>query len=173
MNRSQHARELYEQARAIHETVLLLKTRIIAEHMAFMSEHDLARSGMELTIPQMNMLAVIRNGQPIPLKAVAKALHVSAPSASSMVERLVEMGAVTRKQNPADRREVVISITDRAEVVLDKMEDHILESIVDLLDRLGSDYARKWCDVYSRLHELLESQPLPETRVQAGGREVV
>jgi DNA-binding MarR family transcriptional regulator len=134
-------------------------------------------AGAQLTIPQWNTLVVIREHENLSVKELAEALKVSAPSASSMVERLVEMGFVNREPSRVDRREVRISLSAAGNAGVDAMEGQLLQSIVELLERIGSDVAQQWVDVYAKIQEVLDQDELQERhatseRVPQGSRAV-
>jgi DNA-binding MarR family transcriptional regulator len=160
--------EILDQARLIHKTVNLLRTQILARYEAYIADRGISACGRDLTLPQLNMLAVIRERQPVTLKHLAKALQVSAPSASNMVERLVELEAVCREQSQVDRREVLITVTPNAAEALEHMEQYILASIGELLRLVGEEYAIKWCDVYGKVHEVLMEQRADEEASKDG-----
>ncbi|MCD6288326.1 MAG: MarR family transcriptional regulator [Candidatus Hydrogenedentes bacterium] len=142
-----------EQARTIFEAARALQKRIMGRKCRFgSSDKDFCHS---LTMPQVNMLSVIRSFDGASLKDLANSLGVSAPSASSMVDRLVEMGAITREQNPDDRREVIVRVSAQTAEILDQIEADILHGIVEYLEKLGPEYAEKWCDVYERLLDIM------------------
>ena len=142
-----------DQARVIFKAARSLHVRIMGRNAKFkVLESELCCG---LTMPQVNMLSVIRTSDGISIKDLANALQVSPPSASAMVDRLVEMTIVTREQNPADRREVVIRVSPRAAELLGGIEEEVLAVLVDYIEKLGPEYAEKWCDVYSRLLEIL------------------
>lgn len=142
-----------EQARMIHETIQLLRTRIVRHRVRAMRARK--SSCGQLTLSQLNAMSIIREREQITIKELAAALEVSAPSASAMVERLVEMGVVVRRQSEVDRREVRVSVSPGIIRELDLVERDFLESLAGLLERIGPDYARQWCRVYGRLHKIL------------------
>ncbi len=74
-----------------------------------------------------------------------------------MVDRLVELGMVCRRPSTSDRREVRISLTDAGQEAVEKHEGELLRSLADLLERIGPEYAERWCEVYARIHELLDN----------------
>lgn len=160
-----------EQARRIHDTIRLLKTRIISRYMAWDAERmriDVDDRGvLDLTEPQANMLMVIREQEPVTVKMLAEQLRVSPASASAMVDRLVDMGALTREQSQVDRRQVVIRLTDLAVRSLGSVEEFILESIAELIDMLGPEDAAKWEAVYTRLGTMLRAEmAVPQANTQ-------
>ncbi len=147
-----------EQARYLFGTIRLLQARVASRHAARSACYGSGGDLLELTVPQMNMLLTVRERDHATIKELAEALKVSAPSASTMVDRLVEMGALIREQSRVDRREVAVQISPLGEHTLAVMEKQILESIVELLKEIGPDYARMWCDVYKRIRMVLEGQ---------------
>lgn len=169
--------KILEQARLIHGTVRLLKTRIISRYMAWHSQRDAAGTGagplLDLTEPQANMLMVIREHAPVTVKALAENLRVSPASASAMVDRLVEMGALTREQSLIDRRQVVIEPTELAIRSLEEIEAFILESIAELIEKLGPEDAQKWNDVYAKLGSVLRDEATETKRADHARSEVI
>lgn len=148
--------DVYEQARYLFDTVRMLQARVCARQAH--SNGTCKGNVQELTIPQLHMLHKIRELKSATIKDLAESLYVSAPSASAMVERLVETGAVTREQSQVDRREVVVQVASAGEHTLEAFEKHILDSFVDLLHGIGPEYARMWCDVYARIREVLHDE---------------
>lgn len=162
--------DVFEQARYLFDTVRMLKTRVCASHAALSSCTSKSGEVHELTIPQMDMLHRIRESGSATIKELAESLSVSAPSASTMVERLVEMGVATREQSRVDRREVVVRVAPAGEHTLAVLEKRILESFVELLHGIGPEYAQMWCDVYKRIREVLQEEQAGR-RSGAAGRE--
>jgi DNA-binding MarR family transcriptional regulator len=65
-----------------------------------------------VTVPQFRALVVLESHGETSLNALAEALDVNASSAMRMVDRLLAAGLVTRRENPNDRRQVLIGLTD-------------------------------------------------------------
>lgn len=88
---------------------------------------------------------------------LAEILMVSPPSASAMVDRLVEKGLLTRKHGIADRRQVLVSISPDSAPTVMEMEDAVLQSFSELVEKIGYDTTEKWCRVLNRVKHVLES----------------
>lgn len=158
---------IHDQAQVIFDSVRLMKLRTIACYMDYVAQRGGDEHFLEITEPQMNMLMVVRDHGPLTVKELSQRLRVSAPSASAMVERLVEMGALSRAQDPADRRRVTISITERAVSEIGDIEAHIVQSIGELLVKVGPEYARLWSQVHQRVAEIIMEEfdsALPSAR---------
>jgi len=92
------------------------------------------------------------------IKQLTQALCVKAPAASTMVDRLVEMGIITREENPADRREVQVRVSPKQESLIQEIERRHLQITMDLFDKIGLEYARMWGALCRRIQEILDSE---------------
>ncbi len=110
----------------------------------------------EFSVAQLTTLTVIRNRPSLSLKELAAATFVSSPSASAMVDKLVDLGLVERRSSETDRREIRISLTLEGEEAAGAFEGESLRTLVELLDRVGPETARKWGEVYMRIQECLD-----------------
>lgn len=80
---------------------------------------------------------------------------VSPPSASVMVDRLVDMGLLTREQSRQDRREVQIRVSSDVYARLEQAEKRSLQSMVEVLIKIGPEYAVMWCEVSDKVRQVL------------------
>lgn len=127
-----------------------------------------ARSGGRRTLPfgelsmaqSLAMMAVKDHG-PLSINELAGLLAVSAPSASAMVERLVERGVLRREPDPADRRRVQVRLSEEADADYEHIYNVILEDFVRLVKRIGPDMARKWCEVMLAVRDVIFSDQAP------------
>lgn len=141
-----------EQAREVLLTFDMLHAKTLASLVG-------ERHPLSLTPRQLTLLMTVRNCGGAGIKELAGILEVSMPSISVMVERLVEVGILTREANPTDRRAVLVRISSATEKIIDPMEQQALKSIVDLLDKLGVRDARKWCSLNTRVREIMKAMP--------------
>lgn len=144
----------WEQARVIHATEHMLKRHYFRGVLA--DAHS--ASWPALTPAQMHMIMTVHLGGSMTLKQLTQALGVKAPAASAMVERLVELGLLTREENPTDRREVLVRVSAKEELIIHEMERRLLGTSVDLLTRLGPEYSSKWHDLCIRIQAVLAEE---------------
>ncbi len=112
----------------------------------------------EMSMAQMNLLIAVRGREELTLSGLADNLGVSSPSASVMVDRLVERGMLIRERSTQDRRKVIIGLSPEAEGVLATVEEKVLASFVGLVEEVGPETARKWGEVLHRVEEVLDHQ---------------
>jgi len=112
-------------------------------------------------VAQMHLIRMIRDRAEITITELAEKLGVSPPSASVMVDRLVERGILLREQSREDRRKVLVRISPEAVRTIERIEKAILQSFVDLVEKLGPATARKWCEVLDKVQQALKEDPVP------------
>lgn len=155
------------QARYLFSTVQVLQRRVFRRHAHSLEHREGGSACGELTMPQWHMMVAVRGFGSPSLKELAHALDVTAPSASAMVDRLVEMGMLTREPSQVDRREVVVALSDKGHAMAGRMEDEILETLSGVLERLGPEYASKWCEVFERIqHVLMDEDVSPKATTE-------
>jgi DNA-binding MarR family transcriptional regulator len=144
-----NARYIFTTGRKVHD---LVQQTITA---ACMAEGDDHRFG-ELSSSQMNMVLMIRVRETVSVTQLASLLSVSPPSVSTMVDRLVERGLLTRTPSSEDRRKVVIRVSPEAIEEISRVEEKVLGAFVRLVEVLGPETTQMWCKVLDRIKDVLE-----------------
>ncbi len=150
-----------DQARDLHRTLRELQQRVLLRQA-----RPAARAASEFSVAQLTTMIVIRDRRELSLKDLAERTSVSAPSASAMVDKLVDLGLAERRPNAADRREIRISLTPAGEKAASAYEGESLQTLVDLLDRIGPEAAQQWREVYARIQDCLDREKRSEWAVK-------
>lgn len=100
----------------IDEAVAQIEALMSYRRRAFCA-HPLTR---EVSVPQVHVLMRLDEAGPLMVSELAHLLDISLPSASSIVDRMVEHGLVERVRNEADRRVVHVAITQRGHAVVEQ-----------------------------------------------------
>ena len=83
-----------------------------------------------LTFPQMKVLMTLAGaGEHAGLKPIAEEIGLSLPSVSRAVEGLVKRGLVAREEDPADRRQRLLSLTAGGQALADRITAARLEGL--------------------------------------------
>lgn len=77
--------------------------------------------GCDLSMAQVHVLATLHQHGDMTVGALAEALSISAPSASTLADRLVERGLVGRERCEDDRRTVRLSLSPSGRRFTDEM----------------------------------------------------
>ena len=96
-------------------TALLTASRVLVAVAA----RSLAEHNESVTITQFRTLVVLRNQPNLSLNQLADQLGVNSSTAMRMINRLLRAGFVTRRDNPADRREIQLALAHAGRKVVD------------------------------------------------------
>ena len=147
----ERARHIFTSGRLIHDRV----DRVIMAHLL---ASDKCRAFGELSLTQLHAILEIEKSGPLAMTQLAKRLGVSPPSASVMVDRLVEKGVLIREHSTEDRRKVVVTIAPAIKKNFEQIERILLGFFVNLVEKLGPETTRQWCEVLSKIKFELERE---------------
>jgi DNA-binding MarR family transcriptional regulator len=94
---------------------------------------------LDLTLAQLRALVTLHVHGSQTIGGLGRALGVSEPTASLLVERLVRRGLVRRGEDAADRRRVLVSLTESAAHAFEAVRADGERAVDDWLARLGAD----------------------------------
>jgi DNA-binding MarR family transcriptional regulator len=77
-----------------------------------------------VTVPQLRVLVMLHTRGSMNLAAVAAALEVNPSNASRACDRLSKAGLLDRRESPADRRNVTLTLTDAGRRLVEKVIRH-------------------------------------------------
>ena len=145
------------------EAALAAVGELVAERrrssMAWLRECD-------LSMAQLHVLATLHEHGEMTVGALAEALSISAPSASSLADRLVERALVSRERSEDDRRTVRLALSPTGQRFTDQMHGLGAEQFRRVLARLDDADL----DELARLAGLLREASAAESRPrQAAG----
>jgi DNA-binding MarR family transcriptional regulator len=101
------------------EAVLSALRALVAVAAASIAEVDDV-----VTVPQLRVLVMLHTRGPMNLAAVAAALAVNPSNASRTCDRLSKAGLLDRRDLPADRRNVTLTLTGAGRRLVDKVIRH-------------------------------------------------
>lgn len=93
-------------------------------------------SAVDLTFTQLRALSVVGRRQSLRVSDLAAELGVGLGAASALVERMARHALVARREDPNDRRSVLLELTPRARRLLDRMERGTTDHFGRLIRRM-------------------------------------
>ena len=103
---------------------------------------------------QFRMLEILHNG-PRSLGELASMHHVTPSTMSRSVEVLVRKGWVARTSDPADRRQVVLTLTPEGRAMRQEARQHTQELLSQLFEQLDAGECARLYDGLSVLRKLV------------------
>ncbi len=151
-------KEIEKLARNIFTTGKLIRNRVFkvqSKQLAAMGKKDALS---DLTAAQLHTMIMVNMRGQLSMNELSDLLGVSPPSTSVMVEKLVEKGILARSHSVEDRRKVNIQISPQAINDMKSVEDAILQSFVELVEKIGPETAKKWSEVLEKVRPVLEKE---------------
>ena len=148
----------WEQARYIYTTGRQIYDEIDQVVMAHLLASPAGQSYRDLTLSQLHAVMLVEKNGSVSMSRLAEQMRVSPPSASAMVDRLVEKGLLVREHSTQDRRKVVVAVSPCMSSKCTEIEKNLLTFFVNLVRGLGPETAVQWCAVLSRIKTELDRQ---------------
>jgi DNA-binding MarR family transcriptional regulator len=110
----------------------LLQQRLMALHAPEFTTLD-------ITMAQAKLLYVLMAAGELSLSQTAAQLGVAISTASGAVDHLVDLGLVDRSEDPANRRQIRVSVSATGREVLEQMREFSTRQFMELAAQLGDD----------------------------------
>lgn len=94
---------------------------------------------LNLTIGQLKSLFFIDSEGITNFRKLATALGVTPPDVTRIVDRLVEQGLVSRRENPEDRRMQLLQATKKGKALLAKLRENKTTYLYRILTHLSTE----------------------------------
>lgn len=97
----------------------------------------------ELTMAQVRVLFRLRNSGPLTSGALASGLGVTLPTVTSVADRLVHRGLVERRDDPEDRRRVILALTADGSTLVERIQQGRRARLAAAVNALNDDERRR------------------------------
>ncbi|GAA0921539.1 MarR family winged helix-turn-helix transcriptional regulator [Nonomuraea longicatena] len=114
-----------------------------------LGDHRLAAYGLRTR--HFALLPALERLGPCPQEQLARYLHLTEPATASLIEELVQAGAVSRGQDPHDRRRYALRLTDLGRARIPVVRETLDSVERDVDDILGPDGAEELRTLLAKL----------------------
>ena len=111
-------------------------TMLASRALVAISAQSVAAVEDVVTPPQLRVLVMVASRGPLNLGAVARGLGVHPSNATRACDRLVSAGLLDRRDDPADRRNLQLQLTDEGQRLVDGVMDRRRHAIAAVLERM-------------------------------------
>jgi MarR family transcriptional regulator, organic hydroperoxide resistance regulator len=125
---------------------------------------------LDLSMAQMKAMFVLHHDGPAKVSDLAEALGVSAPSMTGTLERLVRHGLIERRDDPSDRRLVIIALTPAGQALVERLHQGRRQRLLAALARLDASTVDDLERGLLALRESLETTEHPSSDQGAAPR---
>lgn len=116
-------------------TAVLTASRLLVA----ISARSLAAIEEHVTLPQFRMLVVLAVHGAMKLATLAGHLAVNPSTAMRMADRLTTAELIDRQVNPADRREIVLRLTESGRRIVEEVTARRREEIAAIVTRMPAE----------------------------------
>lgn len=95
-----------------------------------------------VTLPQLRIMVMIASRGPLNLGGIAAGLDVHPSNASRACDRLVAAGLLDRRDDPADRRNLLLQLTEAGSRLVDEVTAQRRRAIQDTLEKMPARQRR-------------------------------
>jgi len=120
------------------------------------SEKDKDRPGF-FSFLQLEVLGYIKENEKLSMKRIASFLSITPPSATSLINKLVKAGVLKRFFDEKDRRTVLLSLTPKGEVVLNREFKKVSAEMQKTLIKLNSKEQKNLIEIFQKLQEVYKN----------------
>lgn len=116
-------------------------TRALAAMEVFqqrlMALHATEFTTLDITMAQAKLLYVVATAGELSMSEIAQQLGVTISTTSGAVERLVELGLLARTEDPANRRQVCVTVTETGAATLEQVRELSIHQLRTLFERMS------------------------------------
>lgn len=76
---------------------------------------------LQLTLPQLRTLFIVAHNKTSSVMQIAEHLGIGKPTASHLIDKLVQAGLVDRREDPTDRRRALVRLSPPGEELIEKL----------------------------------------------------
>ncbi|MFN2484774.1 MAG: MarR family winged helix-turn-helix transcriptional regulator [Candidatus Limnocylindria bacterium] len=114
----------------------------------------------DMTYQQYNVLRIIGDGESSQAE-IARRLIVTAPVVTRLANVLAEAALVERREDPDDRRALILTLTDEGRARVRDMRRDLLEAARELLEPLPAEQRTAVADALDQLQLLVPERSAP------------
>jgi len=107
---------------------------------------------------QLQTVLLIFHMETLSLKTLAKVLKISKSTASALVDKLVQNGSVLRKQDPENRRNIIISINPKIQEHIQNIEKQLFNVFENIISQIGKEKFQQWFEIMSEVNQIINKQ---------------
>jgi len=101
---------------------------------------------LDLTMSQLKSLFYIEVRSNICIRDLSKVLKMAQPNVTALVDFLVKEGLVRRKENPEDRRKLILKTTTKGKKLIADLQNSLTSEMSEYLDLLSVEQLQALAD---------------------------
>jgi DNA-binding MarR family transcriptional regulator len=104
-----------------------------------MALHAVEFTTLDITMAQAKMLSVVATAGELSMSEIALRLGVTVSTSSGAVDRLVDLGLLARSEDPSNRRQVRVSVTETGTRTLGQLRELSTRHLRNMLELVSDE----------------------------------
>lgn len=143
----------------MHADVERLADIILTLQRCFMLRLSEELSRGKVSFPQFFLLGHIGSQpQALSMSDIAEKMSHSTAAATGLVDRLEKLNYVQRTHAASDRRKVLVKITKKGTVLVERIRQDIVSNLSEIMELLPSQEQTAWLSIYEKIHSFCHSK---------------
>jgi MarR family transcriptional regulator, organic hydroperoxide resistance regulator len=117
-------------------------------------------AAFNLDYEDIYLMQLLRNNSPVKMGEIAEEMSIPISTATRVVDRLQQMGMVSRKKDAGDRRTVLVSLEKKGEAAVRKIEEHTFRVLSENLAGFTNDEIASFFKTAVNLDAILKSDSI-------------
>jgi DNA-binding MarR family transcriptional regulator len=110
-----------------------------------------------LTYEGIYLLQFLRRRSPLKMGDIAEEMKIPISTATRVVDRLHKKRLVSRRKDPTDRRQILVSLDGEGEKIVHDVEDHTFQILMQNLDHFTAEDVTSFILTASNLNLILNT----------------
>ncbi|GAB4218815.1 MAG: hypothetical protein Fur009_1790 [Candidatus Microgenomates bacterium] len=106
---------------------------------------------INITMIQLHALVFIKENKNCQLTDLAKNFSITLPTANSLIEKLVNLKLVGRKNDKTDRRIIHLFLTDKGLKTLQKLEKERINCFSSFINKLNNQEKKQLLEILEKI----------------------
>lgn len=93
---------------------------------------------------------------------ISRLVHMTTPRIAAVLKSLEKKDMIVRSTDREDKRRVLVTLTQKGEAFCIEGRNRAVSGVTQMLSCLGEEDAAHFVRILTRIHEIMENDPLPE-----------
>ena len=117
-------------------------------------------AGRSITHTQFLVIVAVHSYGNCPMKSISKNMHVSMPTTTGIIDRLVKAGYVQRFHDPGDRRQVMVRLSGKGRNFIADFQKVVGRRWAEVLSFFTKEDLQIFSGILRKLEEVLNLQKI-------------
>jgi len=130
---------------------------LLPQILAFVTRDDQFQcKDLELTVSQLRFLKAVNDLGEAGMRSISDALSIAPPSATMTADGLVSAGLISRRDDPSDRRVVLVTLTPKGKNLMRRFLDAKRSRWREIMESLSESDRKTLISTLKQILSLLE-----------------